>query len=68
MDGTTLMLSFLFGSIGMGMVMYGKKTGRFVAMGAGAGLLVIPYLVTNVVLMVLLCGGMMAAPWIVREG
>ena len=35
MDMTNLMLSFLFGTCGMGFCMYGKKAGEFVPMGGG---------------------------------
>ena len=43
MDGNVLMASMLFGSIGLGMLMYGKKAGRPVPLIAGLALLTIPY-------------------------
>ncbi|HZZ44665.1 MAG TPA: hypothetical protein VFE58_17145 [Tepidisphaeraceae bacterium] len=67
MDGNLLMLSFLFGMVGMGFFAYGKKSGRFVAMGVGAGLMVIPYFVTNLLLMVIVCAALMAVPLVVKE-
>jgi hypothetical protein len=68
MDTNNLMLSFLFGIIGMGMFMYGKKQGRLVPLAAGALLMGIPYLITNVMLLLLVCSGLTVSPWLLREG
>jgi len=37
MDMNVLMASLVFGSIGMGMFVYGKNQGRFVPLGVGWG-------------------------------
>ena len=50
MDMNSLMVSLLFGAIGMGMFMYGKKAGRMVALGAGVGLMIVPYFIPNVII------------------
>jgi hypothetical protein len=68
MDSNLLMLSFLFGMIGMAMCMYGKKSSRFVPMGVGAALMVVPYFITSALVMLLVCSGLLTLPWIVREG
>ena len=47
MDMTSLMLSLLFGSIGMGLFAFGKKQGLILHLVAGVGLMVMPYLVPN---------------------
>ena len=67
MDFGTLMWSFVFGTIGMGMFMYGKKAGRPLPLFAGAGLLVIPYFITHVVIMIIVCGALTAVPWLFRD-
>jgi hypothetical protein len=67
MDMNSLMLSLLFGMIGTGMFMYGKKAGRMVPLGAGLALMVVPMFISNLVVMVLVCAGLTASPWIIRE-
>ena len=67
MDTTTLLLSLLFGSIGAGMFMYGKKAGRLVPLGAGAALVAIPYFIPNVIAMTLVCLLLTALPWLLRH-
>jgi hypothetical protein len=67
MDGTSLILSFVFGMIGMGMVMYAKKAGRVVPLGAGVALMALPYFISNSIAMVSVCAILMATPWLVRQ-
>jgi len=67
MDTTGLMLSLLFGSIGTGMLMYGKKAGRMVPLGAGLALMVVPYCIPNPIALLLVCCGIMATPWLLRD-
>ncbi len=69
MDFSTgpLMLSLLFGTIGFGMFMFGKKTQHLVALGAGCVLMVFPYFVSNIWLMLLIGSGLTATPFLVHE-
>jgi hypothetical protein len=67
MDSSSLMWSFLFGTIGMGMFMYGKKAGRPLPLAAGAGLVVVPYFISHVVVMIVVCGALTAVPWLFRD-
>jgi len=67
MDTSLLMLSMLFGTIGLGMLMYGKKAGRVVPMGVGAALMIVPCFITNLIVLLLVCCGLTALPWFVRE-
>jgi hypothetical protein len=67
MDSTTLLLSMLFGSIGVGYVMYAKNMAKWVPAGAGFGLLVLPYFISNVPVLVIVCLLLMALPFVVRE-
>ena len=51
--GTSLIFSFLFGSIGMGYFVYGKKQQAAIPLIAGIVLCIFPYFVSNVYIMVL---------------
>ena len=68
MDENVLIVSVLFGLVGTGMFMYGKKAGRMVPLGAGIGLMVIPYFIPNVIALLLVCAALTAAPLVVKEG
>lgn len=67
MDESHLWVSLVFGAIGAGMFLYGKKAGRMVPLGAGLGLMVVPYFIPNVLVMAAASCAMTALPWIVRE-
>jgi hypothetical protein len=67
LDGTNLVLSLLFGCLGMGYFMYGKNAGHFVPMGAGVALLVCPYFIANTLAMVIVCLILSTTPFVVRE-
>ena len=66
MDMTSLMLSMLFGTIGCGFLMYGKKMGELLPMGVGVALMVCPYFIANVVAMTVVCAGLIATAFVVR--
>lgn len=51
MNATTLLLSILFGSIGMGLFVFGKKQGRPLHLIAGMLLMVLPYIIPNAIAM-----------------
>ena len=67
MNGTTLMLSMLFGTIGVGFVMYARKAGVILPAVAGLGLMVLPYFISNALLMSLVCVGLIVAPFVFRD-
>jgi len=67
MDGNLLMASMLFGTIGLGMLMYGKKAGRPVPLIAGLGLLTIPYFVPNLLILWIICCVLTVLPWVLRH-
>jgi hypothetical protein len=67
MDTTNLMLSLIFGSLGMGFFMYGKNTGQFVPIGAGVLLMVVPYFIPNAIALVIVCLALSVVPFVVRE-
>ena len=64
---TTLLLSLIFGSIGMGMAMYGKKMARPPALVGGGLLMVLPYVLPGALVMSLGCGAVMAATWVLSR-
>ena len=67
MDSSSLVASFVFGMVGMGMFMYGRKAGRLVPLASGAGLMVLPYFITHLVIMLLVCSALTAVPWLLRD-
>jgi len=67
MDMNLLMASLLFGMVGMAMCMYGKKAGRMVPLGVGAALMVVPYFITNLIVLLLVCCGLVTVPWFTRN-
>jgi hypothetical protein len=64
MDMTSVMLSMLFGMIGMGFLMYGKKASEVMPMGVGVALMVCPYFITNVIAMLVVCGALTVVPFV----
>ena len=54
----------LRGSIGVGYLMYAKKMGEWVPAGAGLALLVVPYLISSVLVLVIVCVALMVVPFV----
>jgi hypothetical protein len=67
MDFNLLMWSFLFGTIGMGMFIYGKKSAHVIPLGAGLALMVVPYFLPNLILMLIICGPLSVLPLVIHE-
>jgi hypothetical protein len=67
-DLPTLLLSLLFGMLGMGYFMYGKNAGRMIPLGAGAALMIFPCFIPNIIAQVIVCLVLSAVPIVVREG
>ena len=65
-DTASLLWGLLFGSIGLGFFIYGKKQNAPVALMSGIGLMVFPYFVSSTWLMVLCGAALMAAPYFIR--
>jgi hypothetical protein len=66
-DTTSLMLSLIFGSIGLGFFLYGKKAGQLVPICAGAALMIFPYLIPNIAILLIVCLILSVVPFIIRE-
>ena len=67
MDFSTLMLSLLFGAVGMGYLLYGKNVGQLMPIGAGLGLMLSPYFISNLIILLIVCCLLVAVPFVVRQ-
>lgn len=65
--GSGLVWGILFGIVGSGYFLYGKKQHAGVPMLCGFGLMVFPYFVSSTLMMVLVGAGLMAVPFLFRE-
>lgn len=63
---TSIMWGVVFGALGMGYLLYGKKQQRGIALLSGVLLCVFPYFVSNVFLMILIGIIVMALPYFIR--
>ncbi len=63
---SVLLWGLLFGSIGFGFFLYGKKQKAVVPLIAGIALCVVPYFIANVYLLVAVGILLMAIPYFVR--
>jgi len=63
MTATTLMLSVIFGSIGTGLFMFGRRQDSIPHIAAGIALIACPYMVTNWLVMTLLGVVLTVAPF-----
>jgi len=66
-SSTSLLLSLLFGSIGMGYFIYGKKQQHGIALITGAALCIFPYFVSNVLLVIIIGIVLMSLPYFLRN-
>jgi uncharacterized membrane protein len=68
LDGTAtgLMWGLLFGSIGVGFLIYGKRQKAIIPLCVGMALCVFPYFIANVYMLVLVGLVLVAIPYFVR--
>lgn len=66
MNTSTLLWGLLFGSIGLGFFVYGRKQRTVVPLVCGLTLMIFPYFVTNTMLLVTLGIALIAIPYFVR--
>ena len=62
-----LLWGLLYGSIGLGFFIYGKKQRATVPLVCGIALMVFPYFVSNVPLLVVVGALLIAVPYFFRE-
>jgi hypothetical protein len=65
-DPWTLFLMVVFGAVGLGYFIYGKKRGKPIALVSGLTLMIYPYFVTGRLAMVLVGLVLALIPFIVR--
>jgi len=66
MDTSSLLWGLLFGSIGLGFFVYGRRQQAVVPLVCGVALMVFPYFVSNTMLLVILGLALVAIPYFVR--
>jgi hypothetical protein len=67
MGGTaSLWWGMLFGAIGMGYCVYGKRQSAPIPLLCGIGLIVFPWFVSNAWVMALVGAALSALPWLLR--
>jgi hypothetical protein len=67
MDTVSLLLSVLFGALGLGFLVYGRKAGRLVPAVAGLALMIVPYFISNTVMLLSVCIALTAVPFLLRD-
>jgi len=67
MGSTSLLIGgMLFGAIGLGYFIYGKKQKAVVPLIVGIALFIFPYFITNIYLLVAVGAGLVVLPYFVR--
>lgn len=67
MDGTALLLwGVLFGSVGIGFFIYGRRQRAPVPLATGIALFLLPYFISNVYLLVAVGAALVVLPYFVR--
>jgi hypothetical protein len=67
MNASLLLWSVLFGSLGLGYFIYGKKQGAVVPLLCGLGLMVFPYFISSTWLLVGVGVALAALPYFFRR-
>jgi len=62
---SSLLWGVLFGSLGFGYFLYGKKQGAVIPLVCGLLLMVFPYFISNTALVVLVGATLAAIPWFI---
>ena len=66
MSTSSLLWAVLFGSVGLGFFMYGKRQNAAVPLVCGLALMIFPYFVSNITLLVAIGLALMALPYFVK--
>ena len=67
MDSSSIMIwSVLFGGIGIGFFLYGKKQGAIVPLCTGLALFVFPYFMTSVAMLLIVGVILVAIPYFIK--
>ena len=63
---TSLFLGVLFGSIGLGFFIYGRKQRKVVPLLCGIVLMIVPYFIPNTLLLFVVGAVLVAVPYFIR--
>jgi len=66
MEISTLIWGMIFGLIGLGFFVYGKKQKAAIPLFSGIGLMVIPYFISNIFILVLSGIVLIALPYFIK--
>jgi hypothetical protein len=66
LSASSLLLGVLFGSVGLGFVIYGRKQHTIVPLLCGLALMLVPYFITSAVLLFVVGLTLVAVPYFVR--
>ena len=66
MDTSSLLWGLLFGSIGLGFLIYGRKQKAVVPLVCGLALMIFPYFVSSTILLITIGIVLIAVPYFVR--
>jgi hypothetical protein len=66
LDTSSLLWGLLFGSIGLGFFVYGRRQRTVVPLVCGIALMIFPYVVSNTILLVIVGVALIAIPYFVR--
>jgi hypothetical protein len=66
METSSLLWGLVFGSIGIGFLIYGRKQRAAVPLVCGLGLMVFPYFVSNTILLIAIGVVLIVIPYFVR--
>jgi hypothetical protein len=66
LDTSLLLWGLLFGSIGIGLLIYGRKQGAVVPLVCGLALMIFPYFVSDTILLITVGIMLIAIPYFVR--
>ena len=67
MKAAELLWGVLFGSIGVGYFMYGRRQGKMIPLLCGVVLIVYPYFMPNTVVLVIIGAIFTAVPYFIRR-
>ena len=61
-----LVWGMLFGAIGLGYFVYGKRQAAILPLLCGVGLMVVPYFIGSTLWLIIVGAALMVAPWVWR--
>ncbi len=67
MSASSLFWGMVFGAIGVGFFVYGKKQGEMVPVLCGLALMIFPYFVSSTLLLIAIGVALMAIPYFFRD-